>query len=227
MLRGIWAAALLVGAMAGQAMAGDEAIPLGRYQPKSGGFGGGVVSNPALASATASESADDTDLVHWRRGFYGYGGWYRPYYGGFYTGFYRPYYGYGYGYGYAGFYRPGFAVSFYSYPRYYYPYYSSFYYGAGYYNPYWGFCAGGGTTPTVTLGQPAPTAPQYTIPKSDSYRYDGNPSLPTPTPVPDRSPAPDRIEPAQDNTLSIKLVGKTAPAPATRTVYRYPAFGEK
>lgn len=230
MLRALFLAALGVAATVGTARAGDDAVPLGRYQPKTGGITAGV---PAGSPTTPADADDDTDLVHWRRGYYGgyyggyrgyYGGYYggyRGYYGGYYGGYARPFYGYGYGYGYASFYRPGFAVSYYSAPAYYYapPVYAFPNYGFSYYGY---FPIAGGSAPAVTLSLPSASRPAAPAPRADTFQYDGGPAKPLPAPQPEPA-APQRIEPAQDGTLSIKFT----PKPAAKPVYGFKAFGEK
>ncbi len=237
MTRGIWLAAIAAALAAGPAFAGDDAVPLGRYKPATGGFGGGVPHSPAATPAVPPTAADDTELVHWRRGFYGGWGW--GWGGGWggnawawnrgwgwnggwgwntwgWNGFARP----AWGYGYASFYRPGFAVSYYSAPT----CWPTYYYTAPAY--YGFFPVSGGTAPTVNLNQTREAVPAN--PRTDTFRYDGGPSrpIPAPQPVPDRAdPVPPRIEPAADGTLSIKY---TRPAAApTKSAYKYPAYGDK
>lgn len=253
MTRGIWLAAIAAALAVGPAIAGDDAIPLGRYKPTTGGFSGGVPQSPTLNTAQPAPTDEDTELVHWRRGFYGgYGwrggwgggwggnawawnagwrgnawgwnrGWGAPAWGwnggwgapawGWNGGWGRP----AWGYGYASFYRPGFAVSFYSAPQVFYPTYYGF------------FPVSGGNAPTVNLNQtwnqPREVLPPN--PRTDTFQYDGGPSrpIPAPQPVPDRgNPAPPRIEPATDGTLSIKYA---RPATTTKSAYKFPAYGDK
>ena len=98
----------------------------------------GLTASSALADTTATTTAPtDAKVQHavlnphsaqgevqpvygWRHGRGGWGGYYRPYYGGY--GFHRPYY-------YGGYYRP------YYYGGYYRPYYGGFY--RPYYGGYW------------------------------------------------------------------------------------------
>ena len=149
MLRRIWSAAALAAgvALGGSAVAGDDAVKLGRFQPSASGFAGAVKS--AADVEAAKDADDDTELVHgWhkhRRYGYGYGygvwlpGWlrrlrlrlagtgYSSFSIGFSTGYYPRYYG---GYGYGGYgYRGGYG---YGYPRYGYGWGGYGYGGGGY-----------------------------------------------------------------------------------------------
>jgi len=75
---------------------------------------------------------EDASTEAWWRRRWGWGGYYRPYYGGGWGGYYRPYYGGYYGGGWGGCYSP-------YYGGYYggwggnYPYYSTYYYPSYYY----------------------------------------------------------------------------------------------
>jgi hypothetical protein len=185
MLRKLWAAAAVAGALAAPAFAGDDAVKLGRFQPGS---------NADYAGAPEGAGpANDTERTHWYRGGWGY----RPYWGGYYGGFYGGYRSFYYGgspyWGGYNFYRPAFAF----YPSYY--YYPSFgysYYSAGFF-PISGGTSASTSARTVTLGMtrvpkeeyasdpaPAPaTAAPAPQPAPETFRYDGGPSNPAPLPV--------------------------------------------
>lgn len=134
MLRRIWSAAALTAgvALGGSAVAGDDAVKLGRFQPSANGFAGAVKS--AADVEAAKDADDDTELVHgwhkYKRYGYGYGGYG---YGGYgYGGYgYRGGYG-GYGYGWPGYSRgySSFSIGFSTgyWPR----YYGGYGYGLGY-----------------------------------------------------------------------------------------------
>lgn len=120
----------VVGACGTTASADEQVIPLGRYQPTTQGFGGGVTTPGTVpgtlpGAVTPEGVATDTEQVHWHR-HHAWGWGYRPYTS---FGFYRPHFGY---------YAPGFAFSYYSAPRfvappvYFYPSYSYSWYYPGF-----------------------------------------------------------------------------------------------
>lgn len=120
----------VVGACGTTASADEQVIPLGRYQPATQGFGGGVTTPGTVpgtlpGAVTPEGVATDTEQVHWHR-HHAWGWGYRPYTS---FGFYRPHFGY---------YAPGFAFSYYSAPRfvappvYFYPSYSYSWYYPGF-----------------------------------------------------------------------------------------------
>lgn len=168
---------------------------------------------------------DDTQLVHYRRGFYG---GYRPYYSSFYYprasfsySYYRPYYNYYrpvYNY-----YRPAY---YYSQPYYYYPRVYSYYYP----------CNLNTTVFSTTIGSYPQTAPAQTQPlepmrKADEFAvppvpreegifpYDGGPV--NPVPMPKADPVPQKGQPIDP------ALGRVASMPARTTTFTYPAYGEK
>lgn len=248
------AAALgVAGAFGSSATADDQVIPLGRYQPTTAGFSGGVATPGTVGTTPTEAAAADTEQVHWHR-HYGWGWGYRPYAS---FGFYRPHFHY---------YSPGFSFSYYSAPRYYAPpvyYYPSYTYGYSWYYP--GFCgislkekldvaanvvdlalrakavydANRQPEPTATPfpqavpGTPAvPMTPTTPSPQpGQSYRYDGGPANPVPMPTPDAKPAPQTPAtppaPAPAANEQPGTVQISYPAPATPTKYRYRAYGEK
>ncbi|HET6572222.1 MAG TPA: hypothetical protein VFG68_01360 [Fimbriiglobus sp.] len=142
MVRRMWStAAVAVGvALGGSAVAGDDTVKLGRFQPQPGGFAGAVRS--AADAEPARAAGDDTVLVHGYRGGFGYRGGYFGGYRGFSgfsigigigSGYWPGYYGgYGYGFGYP---RYGYGLGGFGYgwPRYGYGYgLGGFGYGLGY-----------------------------------------------------------------------------------------------
>jgi len=232
-----WLAAAFV-AVGCSAMAGDDVVQLGRFQPPAGGFAG--VVQTAAAKETNDDDGEDTVLTHgrYRRG-YSYGG-------------FRGGYGYGYGYRSSFSYYPRYSYGYYSrgysfyrpyYASYYRPYYGS-YYGSGYgsyavatYQPTYyvsswptatyavassSYATAQSPSPTVVnnyyYSTPAPnTTPRPMIPPSDTApKYDGGPANPVPQPM------ADPVKPvAPQDSSNVKIsTGKTK-------VTKYPAYGEK
>jgi len=163
------------------------------------------------------------------RGYYG-GGYGRGYYGGGYGGYYRPYYGSYWGGGYS---YPSYYYSSYSYPTY---YYSEPVYSAPVYPSYYAPCSGSspampyattvsGATTTYTLPAPTVATPRVTPPMmppagDGTYRYDGGPVGPMPTPgdVP--------VAPTIDPRPTLPRDGRFVSLPVTTPKAAYPAYGE-
>ena len=237
-LRYLFAAAAL--AAGTPAIAGDDVVALGRYQPPAGGFAGAVQT----AAANEADDANDGDtvLTHGYRGRsfgYGYGG-YRGGYGGFrggyggfrggYGGFNRFGGGFGYGYRSYSYYPRFYGQSFYSsYDRPYYSYSASYpvvscqptYYATSYSSPT--VVPAAAQSPTIVnnyyYSTPAPstslTTPRPMIPPSDTApKYDGGPMNPVPQPVPDAKPV------VPSNNANVKISG-------AKPANKYPAYGEK
>lgn len=158
----------------------------------------------------------------------------------------------GYGLGYSSYYRPGLSISVYSAPRVYYPTYSYGYSSLDPWCDWYtiGGLASTVRTPATLLGSvtgsqsipaPMPSAangtaqllppptplgqrvPDATAPAPNgTFRYDGGPAAPVPMPVPDATPAPKTIEPAQEPPMSLPIS-----LPARKPAYKYPAYGDK
>jgi hypothetical protein len=74
--------------------------------------------------------------------------------------------------------------------------------------------------PPTPLGQRVPEVRPPT--PNNTFRYDGGPSAPVPMPMPDTSPAPKTIEPAQEQPTSVPIS-----LPARKPAYKYPAYGDR
>jgi hypothetical protein len=216
-----WASALALGGLAaGQAMAGDQAVALGRYTPPATGFIGGT---SGASGVIGPEAAPDTELAHWYKRWgwgvpyygFGYTTFYRPYWGGFYAGWGVPYY---YGWGYSTFYRPY--------------YWGGWGWGGGFY-----LINGAGVavnTPNLQLNvavgprQPVAASPAATPtppvrpaqPAPGTFPYDGGPANPVPQPAPN---PPSEPLPAPAAEATAMRVGQSVSKP----VYRYTAYGER
>jgi hypothetical protein len=244
MIRNMCAPALALGAVlvANGFAAAQESGPA-----KSGPDSGFTMALGGTGTAAQAASADDTEVMHWNRRGYGYGG-YRGYYGGGWGGGYYAGYGRGWGGGYyggygrgwgggygggwgGGYYGGGWGGGYGGYRGYYnsYSVYRTYpvYYGG--YGFYYGINGNQDDllAPATNLGSSAKTTavasrPTHSIVQPEGgFRYDGGPTNPVPLPKPDAEPTGQRkTEPATGLPVSLPKAKPASP-------YTYKAYGEK
>ena len=181
-------------------------------------------------TAAAAASADDTQLTHWYRRYWGYGG---GYYGG-----YRGYYG-GYGLGWGGGWGGSYISYGYANPYFYRPYYRPFYYRpyffprpiayAAYRRGYYAWIGANEedlNTAAITLGSSQTAARddivqplKGIVADEGSFLYDGGPANPVPLPKSGGA--------AEANSLPATSLPVALPKSKPAAPYTYKAYGEK